>query len=135
MFAAIDEFARHYAVVQDAAFVIEVLEEQIQRRDALGESFLNVRPFLIRDDARQEVVWKNAFGSFRAPVHGECDALMEKRKVGDLLAAAEFAGREFAEGLIKVLVLRTSGAVRGDHLIVRVVEPVILKTEPEGRSA
>jgi hypothetical protein len=34
--AAIDDLARHMAVVENLAFVINIVEKQIQRGDALG---------------------------------------------------------------------------------------------------
>ena len=92
MFAAIDHFARDHAVGQDAAFVVDVVQKQIERGDALRQAALDVAPFRAGDDARQQVVGKDALGAFFAAVDGEGDALIQKREVGGLLAAADFLG-------------------------------------------
>jgi hypothetical protein len=43
----------------------------------------------MRDDSRQKVVGKYAFGPFVIAVNRERDALMQKRQIGGLLALAE----------------------------------------------
>ena len=57
MFAAIDDFPRHHAVVQNPAFVIDVLEEQIQRGDALRQAALDAGPFLAASGRGAEDRW------------------------------------------------------------------------------
>ena len=107
--------------------MIEVLEEQIERGDALRQAALDARPFLVGEDARQQVVGENSLGAFLASVDGEGDALMQKGQIGDLLAAAQLRGRKLANGVEKMLVMRADAARSVDHFIERVIETIFLK--------
>ena len=50
MFAGVDDAAGHNSIFDDLAFVVDVVEEQIQRSDALRQAALNLFPFGGRDD-------------------------------------------------------------------------------------
>ena len=45
MLAGIDDFARHDAVGQTAAFVVDIAQEQVQGGDALRQAALDGVPF------------------------------------------------------------------------------------------
>ena len=45
MFAGVDNAARHNSIFNNLAFVVDVFQEKIQRRDPLGQSTLNFFPF------------------------------------------------------------------------------------------
>ena len=78
MAATVDEFARDDAIGEDAAAMVDIFEEEVERGDALGEAAFDFAPFVVRDDARQEIVGEDALGAFFVAVDGEGDALMEK---------------------------------------------------------
>ena len=124
---AINHVARDHAVVQDAALVIDVLEEQIQGRDTLRQAALNARPFLLGEDARQRIVGEDALGALLAAVDGEGDSLMQEGKIGDLLAAAQLARLQAQNAAIQPVIVRTHHPVRGDHLVVCGVQLVFVK--------
>ncbi len=124
MFAAIDHFARNHAVGQAAAFVVDVAQKQIERRDALGQPAFDGLPFGAGDDARQQVVREDALGAFVAAIDGERDALMQKRHVGGLLLAAHFFGRQAQQQLIQRPIVFARVAPGVEHFIERAVEIV-----------
>ena len=80
--------------------MVDVLEEQIQGGDALLQTALDAGPFLIRENAGKKIVGENALGAFVAPVDGEGDALVQERKIGDLLAAAQLVGAQLAQRFV-----------------------------------
>ena len=53
MLRALDDFLRDDPFLQDALVVIDVVQEHVQRRDALDEAALDMLPLLLRDDARE----------------------------------------------------------------------------------
>ena len=65
-----------------------------------------------RDDARQQVVRENALGAFLAAVHGESDALVQKRHVGRLLAAAHLGQRHFEQQIVQGPIMLRAERVR-----------------------
>ena len=95
--AAVDQLAGNDAVFEDPAFVVDVFEEQVQRRDALGEAFFDPCPLRARDDARQQIVGKDALRAFVATIHREGDALVQEAQVGGLLAALYLLAAEGPE--------------------------------------
>ena len=79
MLAAVDQLARHHAVVQDLGVEVDIAQKEIERGDALREPALDAVPLLRRDQARQQVVGEDALSSLFAPVDGEGDALGQER--------------------------------------------------------
>ena len=94
--AAVDQFARHHAVVQDLGVEVDIAQEKIERRDALRQAALDAVPLLGRNQPRQQVVGKDALGALVAPVDGEGDALGEERELGRLLAPLQLVLRAAA---------------------------------------
>jgi hypothetical protein len=86
MFTGKNELARDDFVAQNIAFVINVAQKKIERRDPLAEAALDRVPFVALDDPRDQIVRKDLFGPFFLPVDGKRDPLVEKRLVGRLLA-------------------------------------------------
>ena len=60
--------------------MVDVFEKKIQGGNALGEAALDFAPFLVGNDARQQVVGKNALGAFVVAVDREGDALVQKER-------------------------------------------------------
>ena len=50
-----DQLPRHLAVVDDLARVVDVIDEVVQRTDALGQAALDLLPLVGRDDPRHQV--------------------------------------------------------------------------------
>jgi hypothetical protein len=92
--AAQYHLAGHQALGENASLAVDVFEEQVERGQSLGQAALDDRPFGGRDDARDQIVRKDALGALFLPVDGEGDALVEKREVGRRLALPELGGIE-----------------------------------------
>ena len=69
-------------VAQDALVVVDVVEEEVERGDALAQPALDVLPLGARDDARDQVEREDALEPLLLAVDGEGDALVEERGVG-----------------------------------------------------
>jgi hypothetical protein len=80
-------------------------EEEIQGGDALRESALNLAPFLVRNDSRQQIVRKDALRALVVAVHRESNALVKERKVGCLLALSQLFCRKFEQILEQSLIV------------------------------
>src|SRR5205809_1259672 len=118
MFAAEDQFARHNAIGQNAALMVDVLQKKIERGDALGESALNDMPFIAGNDSRQKIVGENALSSLLVSVNGERNSLVKKRQVRRLLAFSQFFRRQFQQRTEEGLIMRARNTRRGEHFIV-----------------
>ena len=69
---------------------VDILQEQVQRHDALRQSGLQAVPFESRDDARDQVEGKEAFRAAAVAVDGEGDALQQERQIRQAAALFEF---------------------------------------------
>ena len=81
-------------VVEDLAFVINVMQKQIKGGDSLGKPFFDVLPLRRGDQARQQIVGKDSLCSFAVPVDVEGDALSKERKVNRTLPARDLLRRK-----------------------------------------
>ena len=127
MLGAVDQLARHHAVLQDAAVAIDVAQEQVERREALLQAGFDPRPFLGGDDARQEVGRDDPLGGLIVAIDGEGDALLQEGLLAGLLAAAQLVGAAAsASRPSQRRVVRPHRAVGGEHLVIGTVEHVIL---------
>ena len=120
--AAVDQVEGHYFVGKNLPLVVDVMEKQVERGDALHQPALDGLPLAGGDDARQQVVGEDAFGAARVAVDGEGDALVQKGEVGGLLARFQLGGRQFEKPPVEQFVLRPGEAVRCEHLVVGVVQ-------------
>ena len=125
MLRAVDQIARHEAVVQDPPVVVDVLQEKIERRDALLQACFEPVPFRGRDDARQKIGRDDSFGRLIVAVDREGDALMQERLLARLLPQAEFFGRQFGEAAMQLCVVRPHASVGGEHLVIRASEAIM----------
>ena len=92
MLAAVHDFARHGAVRKNAAFVVNIAQEQVERGNALGQSAFDAAPFRAGDQAGQQVIGKDALRPLLPAVDREGDALVQKGEVGGVLAPPDFVG-------------------------------------------
>ena len=117
MLAGVDDVAGDDAVVQDLPLVIDVVQEQVERGDALGQAALDDVPVGGRDDARQQIVREDALGAFVAAVDGEGDALVEEGQVRLLLAPQQFLGRQPGQLLVQLPVRTARLRLAVEHLV------------------
>lgn len=67
--------------------MIDILEEEIKRRDALGQAPLNGVPLVCRNDAGQQVLRENPLSPFIISIDSKRDSLVEKRDICSMLAS------------------------------------------------
>src|SRR5258708_36380856 len=132
--ATVYQFPRYDAIRENLSAMVNVLEEQIQRRDSLGESTFDFAPFVVGNDSGEEIIRENTFGAFIVGVYREGDSLMQKRQVRRLLALAHFLGRQLQKRLEEGLIVRPRTARGLEHLIVSQVDLVIPEWRPEERA-
>ena len=125
--AAEDQFARDDAGAQDAAVMVDVAQEQVEGGDALGQSPFELLPLRAGDDARQQIVRKDALGAAAVAVDREGDALVEEGAIGDLLAALQFGGRQRPELLEERRVVGARLPGRAEHLVVGASQGVVVE--------
>ena len=127
MLAGVDDAAGNDAVFNDLAFVVNIFQEKIQRRDPLRQSALNFLPFRRRDDSGQQIVRKNPLRSLLASIDGESDSLVEKRLVGLVFAAPQFVRPQVQKQIVERTIL-LARVVRGaEHLVVGAIQFVAVK--------
>ena len=101
----------------DALLVVDVVDEKIQRRDALAQAALDHLPLAARDDARDDIEGEDLLLPGAVAVHGKGDAGVEERALGGLLAAAEVAFVQGVDQLRERVGLGPDAAVALEHLI------------------
>ena len=133
MFAAIDQFAGHDMIVQDLRVRIDVTQKKIERGDALREPALDTVPLLRCDQARHQIVRKDAFGSLFAPINGEGDALGQKREFGGLLTSLQFIRRQAGQCLRQRLIVGAHIAIALPHFVEGAIQRVVSEKRFDSR--
>lgn len=103
--------------------MVDVVEEEVQRRDALRQAALEIFPFLSRDDARQQVEGENLLRPRLVAIDVERDALPEKRHVHRVPLQLERLRRQPLEVLAELAVVRARLPALIQHLVE---EPFVL---------
>jgi hypothetical protein len=98
---------------------VHVLQEEIQRHDALRKPPIDARPFGVRNDAWDEVERKKPLGAATVAVNGERDALNQERKVGEFATLLELRGRHPGHAVKEFGVVRARLSGGGEHLVVK----------------
>ena len=119
---AVDQLARHDAFREDAAVVVDVAQEQIERGQALRQAALDRLPLGGGEHARQQIVGKDALGPGLIAVDGERDALLQERAIGVALPLAEIVRRQFQQAIEERAILRARLSARFEHLVEAVIE-------------
>ena len=117
MFSRQNEKLRDDTVLQDFLLVINVVQEKIQRRDALREAALDLLPLFRRDDPRQQIKRKNFLRALRVAINVERDALPQKIRVHRLPLGVEFRARQSLEKSLKFFVVRPIDAFCIHHFV------------------
>ena len=110
--------------------MINVVQKKIQRRDALRQAAFQMFPFLGRNNARQQIKRKNFLCPRRVAINIKRDALPEKRIINRLALGLKFRLGQFAEQLVKFLIMRAHRVLRIRHLVETVVDLVLLQHIP-----
>src|SRR6266568_3157580 len=85
-----DDLARHYTVLDDFLLVVKIIDEQVQRPDALFQTALDAVPFRGRHDAGNEIEGQRFLHTGAFPVNVKRDPHLDQRLVGGLLTDYQF---------------------------------------------
>src|SRR5205085_11694973 len=102
--------------------MINVAQKLIEGGDALGTARLDLPPFSRSDDARQQVVREDPLGASLTAVNVESDSLIEKGKIGCLLAPPELVDRNREQPAVQLPVVRAWIARAIEHFVPSVVK-------------
>src|SRR3712207_3920796 len=89
--------ARDDAGSHDILLVVYVIDETIERFDALLQTRLDHMPFIRFHDARNDVEWKDLFGSLAITINSKGDSHTKQCAVDGSLSLLQFAGRQFVD--------------------------------------
>jgi hypothetical protein len=106
------------AGLQDLLLVVDVVQEPVQRRDALLQAALERIPFGARDDPRHDVERYQPLVTLLVAVDGERDADAMKQQVGLAALLRDAPGRSLGEPIGERLEMRAHVAVRLARLVV-----------------
>ena len=91
LLAVSDDLGGDDAVLDDLLLVVDVVDEEVQRVDALLEAPLDPVPLGRRHDARDEIEGKDPLGAGAVAVDVERDPHVQERALGRLLPAQQLA--------------------------------------------
>jgi hypothetical protein len=107
--------------MHDLAAVVDVIDEVVERADALRQPALDPRPLGGRDDARHEVERERAVAHRSIGVRSggvERDPLLHEDRVAPAAGRGERVRPELLEGVDERLRVRPGRPVRVQHLVV-----------------
>jgi hypothetical protein len=96
---------------------VDVLDESVQRIDALGQALFQEPPFRRRHDARDDIEGDQALLRFGFPVNGEGDADPTEDQFGLAPPVVEDVRRHIGEPAREFAIGRAHAAVLSLHLI------------------
>jgi len=121
------------SVLDDFLLVIDVVEKQVQRKDALGEAPFEIFPFLGGNDARDEVERENAFGAAGIAVDVEGDTLAQEGEIDRMAFGVKILAREVAESGMEFLVMAERPAAIATEHFVEEADGVVTVQQRAGR--
>src|SRR5260370_38907550 len=99
-----------------------MFKEEVEGGDALRQTPVDGFPLGAGNDARQQVVGPNTFGSLVIPVDGEGDALIEECFIGCLLSLVERFGGPLQQTVLGRLVMMEQPPISGPGFLRRGVQ-------------
>ena len=107
-------------ILEDLLLVVEVVQEEVQRRDPLDEAGLKARPFAGRDDSRDQVEREDPLGALRVIVDGEGHAAPQEGEVDRCAPPFKLGERKGAQPLDETAIMGTNGAACCVHLVEKI---------------
>ncbi len=121
---AVNQLRRNDFFAQDALLMINVVAEQIQRRDALNQPAFDFFPFVLGNDSGHQIEGEDFFDAALVAVHGEGDALIAEVDVGHLHPAGEGVGAHGRQSGGGRGVMRARNSGLREHLVEQAVDLV-----------
>src|SRR4051794_11233166 len=112
---------RDDAVLDDLLLVINVVQEKIQRDDALREATFEIFPFLGRNNARHEIERKNTLGAAGIAIDVERHALAKEREIHRMAFGVKILASQAAEGGIQFFVMAENLSVAPEHFVEQAI--------------
>ena len=97
--------------------MVDVVNEQIERPNALNEPAFDAVPLVGRNEPGNWVEWDDSFDPLVAAVNRERDPLMAHHQVGRAVAAGDLVDSQVPEPLIEGGVVRARLIGRGEHFV------------------
>ena len=117
MFSGKDILRGDDAILHDALLVVNVVQEKVERGDALRQSPLDDFPFVRGNNARDQIERKDALGAARVAIDVEGHALTQKREVHGMPPAVKLVAGKFPKQVVKFAVVRKHIGAAIDHLV------------------
>ena len=128
----INDFPGDDAGLDDFLVVVNVVDEQVQRTDALLEAGVNAGPLLGGHDARKDVEGENFLHAGLLAIDVEGDAHLEQQALGGALAVEDFAGGKGGQRVEQPARTGTRAGGGGEHFVVESAHIVIVKAHNSG---
>ena len=133
VFAGQDVERRDDPVLDDPLLVVEIVEEEVQRRDALHQTTFHLFPFLLRNDPGNQVERKDPLGTLGISIDVEGDTLPQEGEVHRFPFPIKLLGRHPGQTLLNPPVMRPDLSGGGVHLIEKRFGRVPLQHGPIAR--
>lgn len=114
-------------VLEDFLIVVDVVQEEIERRDALDQSLLDRLPLAVGNDARHQVEREDALGSLIVVVDREGDAPAHEGQVDCRLLPFVLGLVEMTEMVGDTRVVGSHGTRFVEHLVAKIAAVVGLQ--------
>ena len=115
-----DIVGRDDAVLEDLLIVVDVVQEEVERRDALDQPLLDPPPLAVGNDPRHQIKGEDALGSLIVIVDREGDAASHEGQIDRRLLPTVLRLIKDLEPLGDPSVVRPHGRLVGEHFVKEV---------------
>ena len=120
VFRAVDDLRGYDLVLENAALVVKVIDEHVQRGNALHQPCLDLVPFGTGHRARNDVQRPGPIDVVALGINGEADAHVDDRAVHGALTLDQLLRRQCTEILGKACRMRPRRTIPVDELVVKI---------------
>jgi len=118
-------------IFQNFLVVINVIDKEIQRVDALTQPTIDDRPFISSNDPRNDIEWKDLLGAGFIAIDIERDAHSKQRLLGCLLIHPQLAVVQGSDPLKQHACAGSRRPIRLEHLVVKTASVVPVEKHKE----
>ena len=124
MFRLLDVEPRDDLVLEDLLVVVNIVQEQVERHDALGEPGLQMLPLGGGHHPRDRIEGENPLGAAVVVIDIEGDALAQEVEFGIRLAREEVLLVELAEFAQQRRAMGAHRTIGAEHFVVKIARIV-----------